>query len=288
MVVIWGNIRYHNHERIVQNGGYVMTLGDKISKSRKESNYTQEQLANLLGVSRQAVSKWESNITFPETDKLIRMSELFDCSLDYLLKDTVETDGNAGRKEAENSSKKPFRERKSEKTVWGMPLWHIAVNARGFVAFGLNARGVIAIGLKAKGIVSLGLLSLGLFSYGMLSLGLISIGIFSMGMLSAGTFSAGIFSMGAISLGILSFGAIAIGDFTAGALCIGRYFAMGDHARAMIAIGGTKATGSVFCKIGELTVQDIESIKELLDTTVPAYLNWAKEIIKKLVDLYIP
>lgn len=51
----------------------------------------QEQLAGILGVSRQAISKWKSNITYPETDKLIRMSELFDCSLDYLLKDGEET-----------------------------------------------------------------------------------------------------------------------------------------------------------------------------------------------------
>ncbi|MDD7025185.1 MAG: helix-turn-helix transcriptional regulator [Oscillospiraceae bacterium] len=63
-----------------------MTLGDKLSKLRKESNYTQEQLAHVLGVSRQAISKWESNLTYPETDKLIKMSELFNCSLDYLLK----------------------------------------------------------------------------------------------------------------------------------------------------------------------------------------------------------
>ena len=54
-----------------------MTLGDKLSKLRKENNYTQEQLANVLGVSRQSISKWESNIAYPETDKLIRISELF-------------------------------------------------------------------------------------------------------------------------------------------------------------------------------------------------------------------
>lgn len=68
-----------------------MTLGDKISKLRKENNYTQEQLADILGVSRQAVSKWESNITYPETDKLVRMSKLFQCTTDYLLLDENET-----------------------------------------------------------------------------------------------------------------------------------------------------------------------------------------------------
>ena len=67
-----------------------MTLGDKISKLRKDNNYTQEQLAGILGVSRQSVSKWESNLAYPETDKLIRMSEMFQCSLDYLLKDDEE------------------------------------------------------------------------------------------------------------------------------------------------------------------------------------------------------
>lgn len=61
-----------------------MTTGEKISKLRRDNNYTQEQLAELLGVSRQAISKWESSLAYPETDKLIRLGELFDCSLDYL------------------------------------------------------------------------------------------------------------------------------------------------------------------------------------------------------------
>lgn len=64
-----------------------MTFGDKLSKLRKENNYTQEQLADVLGVSRQAISKWESDITYPETDKLIRICNLFHCSTDYLLVD---------------------------------------------------------------------------------------------------------------------------------------------------------------------------------------------------------
>ena len=66
-----------------------MTLGEKISKQRKELNYTQEQLADILGVSRQSVSKWESDIAYPETDKLIELGKLFDCSMDYLLKEEV-------------------------------------------------------------------------------------------------------------------------------------------------------------------------------------------------------
>ena len=61
-----------------------MTLGEKIAKQRKELNYTQEQLADILGVSRQSISKWESDIAYPETDKLIELGKLFDCSMDYL------------------------------------------------------------------------------------------------------------------------------------------------------------------------------------------------------------
>lgn len=64
-----------------------MTFGEKLSKLRKENNYTQEQLADLLNVSRQSVSKWESNMAYPETDKLIGLARLFECSTDYLLKD---------------------------------------------------------------------------------------------------------------------------------------------------------------------------------------------------------
>lgn len=67
-----------------------MTLGEKLAKLRKENNLTQEQLADTLGVSRQSVSKWESDAAYPETDKLIHMSEMFRCSLDYLLKDGAE------------------------------------------------------------------------------------------------------------------------------------------------------------------------------------------------------
>ena len=62
-----------------------MTLGEKLSKLRKEYNYTQEQLADILGVSRQSISKWESDIAYPETDKLVKMGKLFECSMDYLL-----------------------------------------------------------------------------------------------------------------------------------------------------------------------------------------------------------
>ena len=73
-----------------------MTTGEKLSKLRKENNYTQEKLAEILGVSRQAISKWESDGAFPETEKLIQLAKLYNCSIDYLIRD----DDRIGNKEA--------------------------------------------------------------------------------------------------------------------------------------------------------------------------------------------
>lgn len=62
-----------------------MTTGEKISALRRQKGITQEQLAETLHVSRQSVSRWEIDAAFPETEKLIRLSRLFNCSIDFLL-----------------------------------------------------------------------------------------------------------------------------------------------------------------------------------------------------------
>ena len=67
-----------------------MILGDKITNLRKKAGWSQEELAHQLGVSRQAVSKWESGSSIPDLDKILRLSQLFDVSTDYLLRDEME------------------------------------------------------------------------------------------------------------------------------------------------------------------------------------------------------
>ncbi len=62
-----------------------MSFRDNLIHLRAENNMTQEQLAMLLGVSRQSVTKWESEKSYPEMDKLIKMCQLFDCTLDDLV-----------------------------------------------------------------------------------------------------------------------------------------------------------------------------------------------------------
>lgn len=265
----------------------IVTFGEKLSKLRKESNYTQEQLADILGVSRQSISKWESNIAYPETDKLIKMGKLFECSMDYLLNEEVTEKQGLQTSEKENiwdTFKKQLHERKSEKMVFGMPLYHIGRNAHGFFAIGLKARGVFSFGLMSRGIFSVGLLSLGVISIGLLSLGLICAGVFSAGLLAVGSVALGLFAAGAISVGLISFGALSVGCFSTGALAIGQYAAVGDHAYAMIAIGESVAEGNIYSHIGDLTTADVPTVVQWLDANVPSWLCWAKEIFKFFIQ----
>ncbi len=67
-----------------------MILADKIIELRKKLGWSQEQLAEQLGVSRQSVSKWESTLAMPDIDKIVKMSGIFGVSVDYLLKEEIE------------------------------------------------------------------------------------------------------------------------------------------------------------------------------------------------------
>lgn len=68
-----------------------MILADKIIKLRKQFGWSQEDLAEKTGVSRQSVSKWESTNSIPDLNKIINMAEIFGVTTDYLLKDDIET-----------------------------------------------------------------------------------------------------------------------------------------------------------------------------------------------------
>ncbi len=68
-----------------------MSLGENLQFLRKRNNITQEQLAEKLNISRQSISKWESDTAYPEMDKLLQLSELYKCSMDDLLKKDIST-----------------------------------------------------------------------------------------------------------------------------------------------------------------------------------------------------
>ncbi len=67
-----------------------MTTGEKIAALRKAKGITQETLAESLKVSRQSVSRWEMDAAFPETEKLIKLSRLLGCSIDFLLNSNIQ------------------------------------------------------------------------------------------------------------------------------------------------------------------------------------------------------
>ena len=80
-----------------------MILADKIVDLRKKSGWSQEELAEKLNVSRQAVSKWEGAQSVPDMGRIIQLSELFGVSTDYLLKDNMEKEEAVVSDEADSS-----------------------------------------------------------------------------------------------------------------------------------------------------------------------------------------
>ena len=81
-----------------------MNLSDNLKKIRKENNLSQEQLAEKLGVSRQAVSKWESGISYPEMDKVMQICQLFNININELIHENI-SEVTEKKKEKENLSK---------------------------------------------------------------------------------------------------------------------------------------------------------------------------------------
>ena len=80
--------------KIITRKALIMILAEKIMSLRKRLGWSQEELAQQLGVSRQSVSKWEATNAMPDITKVVQMSELFGVSVDYLLKDNADDEQN--------------------------------------------------------------------------------------------------------------------------------------------------------------------------------------------------
>lgn len=100
-----------------------MNFQEQFYKFRKEKRLSQEQLAEKLGVSRQAISKWENGSAMPETEKLVTISEYFGVSMDVLL----------GKKEVENKDR--IKSLKTKHVYLGIAL--VAFSAILLVLWGL-------------------------------------------------------------------------------------------------------------------------------------------------------
>lgn len=62
-----------------------MSIAERLQELRKQSGYSQEQVAEMLGLSRQAISKWESGQGKPEIDNIVKLTEIYNVSADYIL-----------------------------------------------------------------------------------------------------------------------------------------------------------------------------------------------------------
>lgn len=103
-----------------------MILAEKIVDLRKKSGWSQEQLAEKLGVSRQSISKRESAQSTPDMKKVVALSELFGVSTDYLLKDDRE-DAEGAAVAAKNRTRRRATGHRSRPSPWKThpPFWRI-------------------------------------------------------------------------------------------------------------------------------------------------------------------
>ena len=83
-----------------------MTFGEKLQALRKARGWSQEELATQINVSRQALSKWESGASVPDTENVVALSRLFGVSTDYLLLENGETTAQAAPTAAPSAESK--------------------------------------------------------------------------------------------------------------------------------------------------------------------------------------
>ena len=257
-----------------------MTLGERIYGFRKRAGITQEELAEKLGVSRQAVSKWESDAAFPETEKIKSLCEIFSVSADELLF------GGETEKKQENAV--PFfsgawrYEYVSKRNIFGMPLVHINVGlgicrAHGFFAVGNIATGIFSFGALSAGVVSLGALSVGLLAFGAIVLGGLALGAIALGLLALGGIAVGVFAIGGLSVGYLAFGGLAVGQF-----------ALGDAAFGWCAVGESRARGAHTFLIGSTAAERdacLQTLSVWLDANVSPSIAGTVRFLAELLAL---
>lgn len=223
-----------------------MTFSEKLTGLRRKSGISQEQLADRLGVTRQSVSKWEGGTAMPELVKLISLSELFDVSVDYLVKDRLDSPEEAERGGDDLSARQADRLEKkvdeltryvkgkvyrydSKTRIFGLPLVSIRFGFVRNATFSKDnvARGIIAIGNAAVGVVAIGIVGVGLFTFGVVGMGLLSLGIVA----------AGLGAFGVAALGYLALGVSAVGVYTGGVAAIAAKIAVAVSAVAPTAVG---------------------------------------------------
>ena len=226
-----------------------MKFSEKLTELRHSRGWSQEQLGERLGVTRQTVSKWELGSTTPELEKLAMMSDIFGVSTDELIKgEPQEASRPSEPSEPAEAIQytKPLRSRlhfeyKSRRTVRGLPLVHINFGAGRYAA-----KGIFALGNKAVGVVAGGFLSVGVVSFGLISAGLLALGTFSVGALAFGALAAGVIAFGGSACGMYAVGGAAdASHISCGGYSTSAHVAIGDVVRGAVEVSESAPAAEV-------------------------------------------
>lgn len=248
---------------------------ERLYQLRRERGLSQEELANQVGVSRQAVQKWESGAAQPTLDKLTALAQYFGVTLDWLVNGTQAE--SAAPVVVNHYHYEGWRyEYRSGRTLWGLPLVHVNLRTHG-VGW---ARGVIAVGNVSTGLISLGGVSAGLLSLGGVSAGLLALGGVAVGAAALGSVSLGLLACGGVALGLVSFGGVAVGEFAAGGLASGGKLAIGGLASAPVAVGKAAEGEQVFLTGGPV---DAAALEAAVRTACAGMPRWFANLMLGLV-----
>lgn len=255
-----------------------MAFAETLTRLRREKGLSQEQLADLTDVSRQAVGKWEAGQSMPDLPRLIALADLFGVTLDALVRPNAapaaaeRADGapsmpGAVRAEARGKTLwipagsawalTPGYEYKSERTLFGLPLVHINLG------YGLRgAKGVFAVGNYAVGVVAVGGFSAGLIGIGGLSVGLLAIGGVAVGGLA----------LGGLAVGGIALGACAVGRYAFGVAAVASQAAVGVSALAPVSAGFNEDARFVLTESS--TLRDVAGYLRAACPDMPRAVRW--------------
>lgn len=247
-----------------------MTLGEKIYSLRVKNGLSQEAFGEKLGVSRQSVSKWETDQSVPELDKIVMISELFTVTTDYLLKESVAepafgqwkgttaAEGSGQWNGASTAAGGAGQQNGASTAAGGSGQWTKASGAEQASdlwgetsdteqdAYECRGRAVVKRGFsyeyKSKrswrGMplvhvnIGFGRSAKGVIAIGLAAKGIVAIGLAGLGVITLAPVGIGLL----LSAGVVAIGGIALGDFAIGVVAIGA-FCVGLFSMGALAVG---------------------------------------------------
>ena len=252
-----------------------MEFRERLYQLRKGRGISQEELAHTVGVSRQAVQKWEAGAATPDLGNLSALADYFVVSLDYLVRG-IEPEKPAAPSPQQAVIQNYYTgwsyEFRSRRTLLGLPLVHINLRDRGLC----RAKGIIAIGNVATGFLAIGGLGVGLLTLGGLAVGIAAAGGLAAGLLLAlggGAFSLGLALGGCAVSQSVAIGGAAVGQYAAGGAALGSTLAIGQDAQS--SSGGLALTLDQLRAYGGNT----EALFQMIHAQLPEAPEWVVRLL---------